>query len=169
MKRTLATDYDLVCDDIAFLPVIGSSYMAGVVVATMFAGFLSDRFGRRPVMLAMCATHVIASFVTYASKFAGSFTLYLLARFFVGGSIHMTWSVHFVFCMEVTKKDRRGWVGAIYNLGWGIGSIIMALSAFVFRAWDHMQLFYATFGLLLVLNYILVPESPRFNKILRSP
>ncbi len=58
MRETLVTDFDLVCDRLPLLPTIGSSYMSGVVIATMTAGFLADRFGRRSVMLAMYVSYI---------------------------------------------------------------------------------------------------------------
>ena len=36
-------------------------------------------------MLVLCVMHVAATFTTFLSKFANSFPLFLVARFFVGG------------------------------------------------------------------------------------
>ena len=47
MRDTVITDYDLVCDRLPLLPVIGSSYMAGIMIASVIAGYLADRLGRR--------------------------------------------------------------------------------------------------------------------------
>ena len=48
MRDSVVTDYDLVCDRLPLLPVIGSSYMAGIMIASLIAGYLADRLGRRP-------------------------------------------------------------------------------------------------------------------------
>ena len=47
MRDTVVTDHDLVCGRLPLLPVVGSSYMAGIMIASVVAGYLADRLGRR--------------------------------------------------------------------------------------------------------------------------
>ena len=47
MRDTVVTDHGLVCDRLPLLPVVGSSYMAGIMIANVVAGYLADRLGRR--------------------------------------------------------------------------------------------------------------------------
>ena len=88
-----------------------------VVVAAMSAGFLSDRFGRRRVAIALSIVHVCASFLTFGAKFVGSLQLYLAARFFVGGSVHAVWATMFVHCMETSVKSKRALITCIVCYG----------------------------------------------------
>ena len=71
----------------------------------------------------------------------------------------MVWSVVYTIMMEVTVERRRGLTGGIANVGWNVGSMVMALSAFLLRSWHWMQLFNAAFSLTLVAYYFLVPGS----------
>ena len=83
----------------------------------MVGGYLSDRFGRRRSILVLSAVHIIASFATYLSHLTNSYTVFLLTRFLVGGSIHMVWSAFFVLATEVSIENRRGYTGAIVGMG----------------------------------------------------
>ena len=47
MRSTVVTDHGLVCGRLPLLPVVGSSYMAGIMIANLVAGYLADRLGRR--------------------------------------------------------------------------------------------------------------------------
>ena len=114
-------DFGLVCGRESLLAAVSATYVAGVVLASLTCGFLSDRVGRRPVLLLMSAVHVCGSLATYASKYSGpgssSPAAFLAARFFVGGSAQMAFSAMYVIAMEVTGKENRGLTGAIINWG----------------------------------------------------
>ena len=56
-----------------------SSYMLGFALSMLLCGAISDRFGRRPVVLIGTATHCLASIVCLLST---SLTLIVTARFF---------------------------------------------------------------------------------------
>ena len=71
----------------------------------------------------------------------------------------MVWSVVYTIMMEVTVERRRGLTGGVANVGWNVGAMVMALSAFLLRSWHWMQLFNAAFSLILVVYYFLVPGS----------
>ena len=58
-----------------------TAYLLGFGVSQIFYGTISDRYGRRPVLLAGLSVYVVASI---AAAFAGSFETMMLARIFQG-------------------------------------------------------------------------------------
>lgn len=62
-------------------PLVITAFVLGFGLAQPIHGPLSDRYGRRPVLLVSIAIYVVANLIATAS---GSFTLMLVARF-VGG------------------------------------------------------------------------------------
>ena len=58
-----------------------TAYLMGFALSQVFMGFLSDRYGRRPVLLAGLGLYVVASLLT---AFAGNLSFLLIARFVQG-------------------------------------------------------------------------------------
>ena len=101
MSSTVVTEFDLICENLPWLPTISSTYMIGViliwfssqylnhdqslfsnqqvVIFNSIGGLLADRYGRRRVMLILAVVHVIASFVT-ALAGGTSYTMFVVAR-----------------------------------------------------------------------------------------
>ena len=68
----------MVCDRSYLASLSQSAYMCGYVLAGCFA-FLSDKFGRRPMILICCVIEVIA----YLScAFSINITQYIISRLF---------------------------------------------------------------------------------------
>ncbi len=88
-----------------------------VVVLNCVCGFLSDRFGRRSLLLGASLVHVVASFLTALSAFTGSYSAFVAARFFVGGTIHAAWTATFVIVAEITHEAKMGVTGGVLNFG----------------------------------------------------
>ena len=72
-----------------------------------------------------------------------SFPMFVGIRFFVGGSIHAVWCSYFVLMAELVPASKRSLVGGVLNFGWQIGSLIMTLTAYLLRRWNHMQFAFA--------------------------
>jgi OCT family organic cation transporter-like MFS transporter 4/5 len=133
--------------------------MAGVVVFNGVGGILSDSIGRRKTILIFSLIHVLFSFLTSISQ---TYLMFVGVRFFVGGCIHSVWAATFIIAMETVSEPMRTSTGAVFSLGWNVGSLIMTLLAYLLRSWWKLQLAFAFFSLLLSSYYFLVPESPRW-------
>ena len=67
-------------------------------------GYVSDNFGRRTIIITLSAVHILSSFIT---SFSSNFPMFVIVRFFVGGSIHAVWSAFFVLMAEIVPEDSR--------------------------------------------------------------
>ena len=147
---------------------VGQAALWGGVLATLFAvmqflfgptiGSLSDRFGRRPVLL---VSLFILAVDYYVMALAGTIWLLLIARG-VGGITSATMSTATAYISDISepheKAARFGLVGAAFGIGFVLGPILGGLlSEFGTRA-----PFYAA-GTLAVLNlifgYLVLPET----------
>lgn len=132
---------------------ISDAAIWGGVLATTFAvmqfifgpivGSLSDRFGRRPVLLVsvgvMCIDYLVMAV-------AGSIWLLFLTRA-VGGISAATQSTATAYIADITPPDKKaqnfGLVGAAFGIGFVLGPVIGGLLA----EWGTRAPFYAAAGL----------------------
>jgi predicted MFS family arabinose efflux permease len=111
------------------LGILMSAFSVLQLVATAFLGRLSDRVGRRPILLITMLINT-AGYLLFA--FAGSYAALLAARVisgFAGGNI----SVAQAYIADITTPAERsrgmGMIGAAFGLGFTIGPGLGGLSA----------------------------------------
>jgi len=114
--------------------ILVGSYSAMQFIATSLLGRLSDRTGRRPILL---ATMVINAGGYLLFAFAGSYWALLISRLvsgFAGGNI----SVAQAYVADITTAEDRskgmGVIGAAFGLGFIIGPAVGGLAG---HYWGH--------------------------------
>ena len=147
---------------------VGSAAVWGGLLATAFAmmqfvfgpvvGALSDRFGRRPVLLtslfAMCLDYLMMAV-------AGSIWLLFVTRI-IGGITAATYSTASAFIADITPPEKKsaafGLVGAAFGVGFVFGPVLGGLLAgFGIRAPFYAAA--ALAGANLVFGALVVPET----------
>ncbi|MFQ3595092.1 MAG: MFS transporter, partial [Sphingomonadaceae bacterium] len=134
------------------------SFAIAQFVASPILGGLSDRYGRRPVLLISMAGHAIAFM---GAALAPNLFLLLLARI-LSGLTGASYSTAYAYIADVTPPDRRaqnfGLVGVAFGLGFMIGPALGGLLGGI----DHRLPFVAA-SIACVLNFALgwfvLPES----------
>jgi MFS transporter, DHA1 family, tetracycline resistance protein len=140
----------------------------GGVLATSFAvmqflfgpliGALSDRFGRRPVLLLSLAV-MAADYLVMA--LAGSIWLLLAARL-VAGITAATFSTAGAFIADITPPDQRARRFGLIGAGFGVGFVLGPLIGGLLAAIDPRAPFYAAAGLALAnlaFGFFVLPET----------
>lgn len=114
--------------DAATIGLLGAVYPAAQVVGAPFLGRLSDRFGRKPVLL-ISQVGTLAGFLLLG--FAGSLTVLFLSRLLDGLSGANIATAQAVITDSTTEKTRTqglGLIGAAFGLGFVVGPVISFLS-----------------------------------------
>jgi SP family arabinose:H+ symporter-like MFS transporter len=148
----------------------GASAILGCIPGAMFAGFLSDRFGRRKLLF-LCALLYAVSGVL--SAIPRAFDQFLAARIISGLGIGASSMICPVYIAEISPEKWRGRLGALFQLGIVTGifitlfvnKIIQGLGDDAWNAaygWRWMLGMEVVPAALFILLLLAVPESPRW-------
>ncbi|WP_370400713.1 TCR/Tet family MFS transporter [Sulfitobacter sp. JB4-11] len=149
---------------------LGDAALWGGVLATTFAvmqflfgpvmGGLSDRFGRRPVLLVSLAV-MAADYVVLA--LAGSIWLLLAARI-IGGITAATQSTATAYMADITAPENRTKNFGLIGAGFGVGFILGPVTGGLLAEYGTRAPFWAA-ALLgsanLILGYVVLRETVR--------
>lgn len=105
--------------------------LIGAFVGALFAGKLSDHFGRRPAKLITAAIFIVGILIT---TFANSLTTFTLGRFITGWGVGLTSVIAPLYLAEISSPEKRGFVVGLNQLMLTIGVLVAYLVNFAFSA-----------------------------------
>ncbi|XP_062323526.1 solute carrier family 22 member 13 [Osmerus eperlanus] len=156
---TVATEWDLVCDNANLNNIGASIYMFGLLIGAVVFGALADKYGRRPIILVGLA---IQTTFGIGAAFAPNFYIYVILRFVVGTTISAVIMNAFVLGTEWTGSKHRMLAGVITDYFFGFGYIILAGLAYLIRDWRKLQLAISAPGFLFIFYIWVLPKSARW-------
>lgn len=159
---TLAKSFDV---SFGVASGVVTSFLIGNLVGTLPSGWLIDRFGRRPVMI---AGPLLTSAVAFLVAFAHSFPELLILRFFDGCAAQMWLMGRLAAISHGAAASQRGrqvsWMFGMNNVGKLAGPM---LGGFIAAAWGTRAPFlaYAVLALLaLVPTFMYAEDTPRRDR-----
>ncbi|HVW60981.1 MAG TPA: sugar porter family MFS transporter [Puia sp.] len=147
-----------------------SSAIWGCVAGAMFAGYLSDRIGRKKVLIITAVLFFISS---PAAAFAGSLTEFILARLIGGLGIGAASMLSPLYISEIAPARNRGQLVSLYQLAIVLGInliyfVNLKIAGMGDQAWNiewgwrYMLASGMLPACLFFLLLFFVPESPRW-------
>lgn len=104
----------------------------GLLIGSALLGAISDRFGRRRILLATAAGAAVGHGLTGAALVMESYPLFLLARF-ATGLLEGNGSILRAMLAERLQGGLRNhalsWLNGAFNLGWLVGPLLAGLTA----------------------------------------
>ncbi len=150
--------------------IAGASAILGCIPGAMFAGFLSDRFGRRKVLFLCAILYAVSGLLSAVPR---TFMEFLAARFISGLGIGASSMICPIYIAELAPAAKRGRLGSLFQLGIVLGIFLtLFINAWIQgqgdEAWNAASGWRWMLGaevapaaLLLALLFF-VPESPRW-------
>lgn len=141
-----------------------SSLLFGCVLGCLVAGKLADRYGRKRLLMLVAALFACTSIATAA---AGSFALFVTARFIGGIAVGGVSLLSPMYVAEVAPPHLRGRMGTLYQLSIITGVIVSYGINYLLRDtgagnWRWMFLSGIVPSAVFLLLISLAPETPRY-------
>lgn len=144
---------------------IGTLFFLGMFVGAFAFGRIADRIGRRNILM---LTVLMDAVFGMASVFAQDFTVLLVLRFLTGVAVGGTLPVDYAMMAEFLPPKNRGrWLVWLEGF-WAIGTIIVALTAWIAASqgaaapWRWIFAVAAVPAVIGVFLRMWVPESPMY-------
>ncbi|WP_321845091.1 MULTISPECIES: MFS transporter [Paraburkholderia] len=144
---------------------VTSAFFVGMIIGALAGGLLSDKFGRRSVLVWSTSLYSLGALAT---AFAPGYETMLAARVVTGIGVQAATSVLLVYVAEMFPRKARGRFASIVSSGYVVAGIgAAALTMFVLphggpNAWRHL-LIAGSVGLLIApMVRFTVPESVRW-------
>jgi sugar porter (SP) family MFS transporter len=143
--------------------VVVAIVLAGAAVGAAAAGSLSDKMGRRQVILYAALLFIIGALL---AAIAEDVTLLLFGRFLVGLAIGTASMLTPLYLAEISPARDRGAVVSLNQLCITLGILVSYLAGFgladVVGGWRWMLGLGALPGLIGAVGILVLPESPRW-------
>lgn len=158
-KSTLTSQWDLVCDRRSKNKATATIFFIGVMFGAVTFGSLSDRYGRRILLL---VSYVSAMLFAVASAFSTSYVMFAVLRFFTGFCITGIVIISTVLSVEWVDIEHRKLVGVIDSLSWTFGNTIFPAIAYFVTEWRLLIVSVTSPLILAIITWRWIPESARW-------
>ncbi|KAK5887416.1 hypothetical protein CesoFtcFv8_016020 [Champsocephalus esox] len=136
-KSTIISDWNLVCDQQSLKQMGQVVFMGGVLLGSVVFGSLSDRYGRRILLL---ISHLLMAVSGTCAAFSTAFPLFCLFRFGCGMALSGVMLNTFSLVVEWIPTSVRTMVGTMTSYSYTVGQLILALIAYFIRDWRWLTL-----------------------------
>lgn len=159
-ETTIAKDFGVLCDENLWkLTIVGTINNLGFIAGLPVSGYLSDRFGRRIMMILPVLLSTILGLI---KSFTPSYLTFISVEFMEATLGSGAYSASYILGMEMLSAEYRVLGSTILSCIFALGETIMGFVAWYVPVWRTLlRLLYAP-GLLLVSYFWLTDESVRW-------
>lgn len=134
---SIISEWDMVCDLRSLKQMSQTVYMGGVLVGAFLFGSLSDRYGRRMLLI---ISHLLMAVSGTCTAFSTNFSLFCLFRFGCGMALSGQGLNTFSLIVEWIPTRVRTVIGTLTGYCYTSGQLLFALIAYYVRDWRWLTL-----------------------------
>ncbi|KAL1771730.1 solute carrier family 22 member 7 [Sigmodon hispidus] len=158
-SSTIATEWDLVCEQRGLNKVTSTCFFIGVLLGAVVYGYLSDRFGRRRLLL---VAYVSSLVLGLASAVSINYIMFVITRCLTGLSLSGFTIIVLPLELEWLDVEHRTVAGVISSFFWTGGVLLLTLFGYLIRSWRWLLLVVTLPCVLGIISIWWVPESARW-------
>ncbi|XP_069464972.1 solute carrier family 22 member 7 isoform X2 [Ambystoma mexicanum] len=158
-SSTIATEWDLVCEQKRLNQASATFFFIGVTVGAILVGYLSDRYGRRTMLLACYVFTLVFGMAAAASV---NYTMLAVFRSLSGVSLSGLSIITVALSVEWVDTANRTKAGILNGLFWSIGNMLLSLLAYLIRDWRYLLIVVTSPCILGIISIWWLPESARW-------
>ncbi|XP_065600886.1 solute carrier family 22 member 13-like [Cyrtonyx montezumae] len=158
-QPSLLTEFDLVCDRKDLGDISQSVFMAGLLIGSIIFGPLSDRIGRRPVLL---ISMLGQSLFGLAIAFLPNFTVYMIFRCIMATAVSGILITTLPLATEWVDVSHRPKAVLITHCFLALGQLVLAGLSYGIRNWRLLQIAGTAPMFALFFYFWVLPESARW-------
>ncbi|OCT81763.1 solute carrier family 22 member 6-A isoform X1 [Xenopus laevis] len=136
-NSTIITEWDLVCGHKNRRQLAQSVYMGGVLVGAIILGGLSDRYGRRALLIWSYFQMAVSGL---CSAFSPNYLSYCIFRFLTGMALSGIGLNTTALIVEWVPTRVRTITGTLAGFSYTVGQLLLAGLAYAMRDWRWLQL-----------------------------
>ncbi|XP_077360531.1 solute carrier family 22 member 6 [Festucalex cinctus] len=156
---TTVSEWDLVCSWRPLKQMIQTVYMGGVLAGAIIYGSLSDRFGRRSVLI---WSYLQLGILGSCCALSQSYSVYCAFRFLSGMAVSGIILNSSSLKVEWIPTKTRTMVGTLTSFYFTFGQMLLAGLAYWLRDWRKLQLVMCAPHIISFANNWFLLESPRW-------
>ncbi|RUS91567.1 hypothetical protein EGW08_000682 [Elysia chlorotica] len=155
-ESTIVSEWDLVCVRAYLNELSTTIYMIGSMMGALLITPLSDKFGRRLVLLVCLVSQAI---VGTCVAFSPTYAIFTILRFIVGFFNMGIALCAYVMMTELFPGQYRTIPCCGFQIFWALGIMVTALFGYLIRDWHHLQIVFCSPNVLFAGLIWLLPES----------
>ncbi|XP_078506634.1 solute carrier family 22 member 7-like [Lissotriton helveticus] len=156
---TIATQWDLVCEQKWLSKASSTFFFIGVMVGAILNGYLSDRYGRRRTLLVCSVLTLVFEMVAAASV---NYPMFAVFRALSGMSISAVPIVLTALSVEWVEVNHRSKSWVVTSIFWPLGIMLLSPVAYLIRDWRWLLIAATSPYIFIIISIWWLPESARW-------
>ncbi|XP_017774915.1 PREDICTED: organic cation transporter protein-like isoform X2 [Nicrophorus vespilloides] len=157
---TIERDFNVTCDEnLWMLTIVGSINNIGELVCLPLSGYISDKYGRRSMMV---ISALLSTFCGLMKSFSWNYITYVVMEFLDTSLGSGTYTAAYILAIEIVVPEQRVLGNTLVACAFALGEALLGAVAWMSPSWRWMMRFLYTPGVLITLYFWCVPESVRW-------
>ncbi|XP_041106958.1 solute carrier family 22 member 7-like [Polyodon spathula] len=158
-SSTVATEWDMVCNKKGLNQASAIFFFIGVMIGAIVFGGLSDKFGRKPMLL---ASFILSIVFGVAATFSVSYVMFAIMRSLTGFGLTGIVIISMCLTIEWVDIEHRTFIGVFGSMVWSAGNMMLAAIAYLIRDWRWLLLAVTSPLVICCIVWWWIPESARW-------